>query len=159
PSLVQQVMDEFAARTGRQYRLFDYFGDPQAERVLVLMGSGVETARETVEYLRARGEKVGVLSVRRYRPLSVRDFLSALPPTARARRAPAWTRDPGAVGEPLDQDVVAALFEDRGSRIEGRGSKEGSAILVPRSSILVLGGRYGLSSKEFTPAMVKAVFD
>src|SRR5262245_44180095 len=158
PGLVQQVMDEFAERTGRRYHLFDYFGDSQAERVLVLMGSGVETARETVDYLRAEGEKVGVLSVRLYRPFSVKDFVAAMPATARAIAVLDRTKEPGAIGEPLYLDVLAALHEDRGSRVEDRGSQDGS-ILDPRSSILVRGGRYGLSSKEFTPAMVKAVFD
>jgi pyruvate-ferredoxin/flavodoxin oxidoreductase len=167
PGIVQHVMDAFAARTGRHYRLFDYYGDPQAERVLVLMGSGAETARETVEYLNRRGDKVGVLTVRLYRPFSIPDFVAALPATTRALAVLDRTKEPGAVGEPLYQDVVTALFEDRGSRIEDRKTRTArssildprSSILDPRSSILVIGGRYGLSSKEFTPAMAKAVFD
>jgi pyruvate-ferredoxin/flavodoxin oxidoreductase len=142
PGILQETMDNFARLTGRQYRLFDYFGDPQAERVLVLMGSGVETARETVEYLTARGEKVGVLSVRLFRPFSVPDFVAALPATARAIAVLDRTKEPGAVGEPLYQDVITALHE--AGALRGR---------------TVIGGRYGLSSKEFTPAMVKAVFD
>jgi pyruvate-ferredoxin/flavodoxin oxidoreductase len=148
PALVQGLMDDFARRAGRQYRLFDYHGDPNAERVLVLMGSGVETARETVDWLTGRGEKVGVLAVRLYRPFSVGDFVAALPATARAVAVLDRTKEPGAVGEPLYQDVVAALREadDEGVLPAGR---------EPR----VIGGRYGLSSKEFTPAMVMAALD
>jgi pyruvate-ferredoxin/flavodoxin oxidoreductase len=141
-------MDRFGERTGRQYRLFEYHGDPDAERVLILMGSGVETARETVDYLTGHGEKVGVLNVRLYRPFSVRDFARALPPTARGIAVLDRTKEPGAVGEPLYQDVLAALQEAVVDRLAP--VKE-----MPR----VIGGRYGLSSKEFTPAMVKAVFD
>ncbi len=167
PSLVQQIMDEFAARTGRQYHLFDYHGDPEAERVLVLMGSGVETARATVDWLRGRGEKVGVLAVRLYRPFSVKDFVAALPATTRAIAVLDRTKEPGAIGEPLYQDVVTALFE-AGIRGQGSGVRgQGSGVRVQESSLTpepwlltpVIGGRYGLSSKEFTPAMVKAVFD
>ena len=148
PGIVQQVMDEFAARTGRQYHLFDYVGHPQAERVIVLMGSGAETAQETAEYLHRQGEKVGVLKVRLYRPFSLPDFLAALPTTTKAIAVLDRTKEPGAVGEPLYLDVVTALRE---------GAEQGFARFVqpPR----VIGGRYGLSSKEFTPAMVKAVFD
>jgi pyruvate-ferredoxin/flavodoxin oxidoreductase len=148
PEILQQVMDQFAQRTGRAYHLFDYFGDPQAERVLILMGSGVETARETVDYLTGKGEKVGVLSVRLYRPFAIREFVAALPPTTRAIAVLDRTKEPGAIGEPLYQDVVTALRE---------AFDQGLATLPhePR----VIGGRYGLSSKEFTPAMVKAVFD
>jgi pyruvate-ferredoxin/flavodoxin oxidoreductase len=141
PGIVQEVMDQFAQRTGRRYRLFDYFGDSQAERVLILMGSGVETARETVDYLTARGEKVGVLSVRLYRPFSIPDFIAALPATTKSIAVLDRTKEPGAVGEPLYQDVVTGLHE--------------AGTNIPR----IIGGRYGLSSKEFTPAMVKAVFD
>src|SRR5690606_31504404 len=148
PESVQATMDQFAQVTGRQYRLFDYFGAPDAERVLVLMGSGVETARETVEYLNRQGEKVGVVAVRLYRPFSIRDFVAALPKTTRAIAVLDRTKEPGAIGEPLYLDVVAALREafDAG---------EAPMAQEPR----VVGGRYGLSSKEFTPAMVKAVFD
>jgi pyruvate-ferredoxin/flavodoxin oxidoreductase len=163
PALLQETMDRFAVRTGRQYRLFDYFGDPQAERVLVLMGSGVETARETVEYLRARGERVGVLSVRLYRPFSVPDFVAALPASAKAVAVLDRTKEPGAVGEPLYVDVVTALYErmkDEGGRMnKDRDLSASSFILHPSSFPTVVGGRYGLSSKEFTPAMAKAVFD
>ncbi|HYT93689.1 MAG TPA: pyruvate:ferredoxin (flavodoxin) oxidoreductase, partial [Gemmataceae bacterium] len=148
PGALQEVMDQFAQRTGRRYRLFDYFGDPQAERVLVLMGSGVETARETVEYLTGRGEKIGVLSVRLYRPFSVPDFVAALPATTKVIAVLDRTKEPGAVGEPLYQDVVTALRE----------AFDAGIARLPREP-RVIGGRYGLSSKEFTPAMVKAVFD
>ncbi len=148
PGVVQEVMGQFAQLTGRQYRLFDYFGDPGAQRVLILMGSGVETARETVDYLAGKGEKVGVLSVRLYRPFSVKDFIAALPATVRSVAVLDRTKEPGAVGEPLYQDVVTALRE---------ASEEG--LLLMKQGPRVIGGRYGLSSKEFTPAMVKAVFD
>lgn len=140
PAIVQEVMDAFARRTGRRYRLFDYAGHPQAERVLVVMGSAAETAEETAEHLNRHDEKVGVLKVRLYRPFSLPDFLAALPPTTKAIAVLDRTKEPGALGEPLYLDVVAALNE------AGRR---------PR----ILGGRYGLSSKEFTPAMVKAVFE
>jgi pyruvate-ferredoxin/flavodoxin oxidoreductase len=141
-------MARFALRTGRQYHLFDYAGHPEAERVLVLMGSGAETAHETADYLNARGEKVGVLKVRLYRPFSVPDFVAALPPTTRAVAVLDRTKEPGAIGEPLYLDVIAALHE---------AAVQGISPLArpPR----VIGGRYGLSSKEFTPAMVKAVYD
>jgi pyruvate-ferredoxin/flavodoxin oxidoreductase len=145
PEIVQQMMDRFARLTGRSYHLFDYFGDPEAERVLVLMGSGAETAIETAAYLNQCGEKVGVVSVHLYRPFSVRDFVFALPPTVQSIAVLDRTKEPGAVGDPLYLDVVAALAE----------AQEWSRFWAqPR----VVGGRYGLSSKEFTPAMVKAVF-
>jgi pyruvate-ferredoxin/flavodoxin oxidoreductase len=148
PGLVQQAMDRFAALTGRQYHLFDYAGAPDAERVLVIMGSGAETAEETVEHLTACGEKIGVLKVRLYRPFSVADFIRALPATARRIAVLDRTKEPGSAGEPLYQDVVTALSE-----AQADGTAPFAAL--PR----VIGGRYGLSSKEFTPAMVKAVFD
>jgi pyruvate-ferredoxin/flavodoxin oxidoreductase len=147
PRLVQQVMDRFAALTGRQYHLFDYAGDPEAERVIVIMGSGAEVARETVEWMVSRGERVGVLTVRLYRPFSVSDFAAALPRSARAIAVLDRTKEPGAIGEPLYVDVMTAL---------GEVMSNGAALpQMPR----IIGGRYGLSSKEFTPAMVKAVFD
>jgi pyruvate-ferredoxin/flavodoxin oxidoreductase len=142
PLLVQDAMDRFARLGGRAYQLFDYFGAPDAERVIVLMGSGAEAAHETVEHLLRAGEKVGVLKVRLYRPFSVEHFLAAVPRTARAVAVLDRTKEPGSVGEPLYLDVVAAYHE----------APDG-----PRPR--VVGGRYGLSSKEFTPAMVKAVFD
>jgi pyruvate-ferredoxin/flavodoxin oxidoreductase len=147
PAVLQETMEHFAARTGRRYRLFDYYGDPTAERVLVLMGSGVETVRETVDHLTRQGEKVGVVSVRLYRPFSVADFVAVLPPTTRALAVLDRTKEPGAVGEPLYLDVVTALRE---------AFDQGIAAL-PREP-RVVGGRYGLSSKEFAPAMVQAVF-
>lgn len=148
PAAVQETMDQFARRTGRSYHLFDYHGHPQAERVLVLMGSSAETASETVDYLVGQGEKVGVLAVRLYRPFSVPDFVAALPATVRALAVLDRTKEPGAVGEPLYVDVGMALHEAFDLGIAPQPA-------MPR----LIGGRYGLSSKEFTPAMVKAVFD
>jgi pyruvate-ferredoxin/flavodoxin oxidoreductase len=142
PTIVQNAMDRFGRLTGRQYKLFDYVGAPDAERVLVLMGSGAEAAQETVEALTALGEKVGLVKVRLYRPFSVEDFLAALPPSVRTVAVLDRTKEPGAIGEPLYLDVVSACFE-------GRDGK------TPR----IIGGRYGLSSKEFTPAMARRVFD
>jgi pyruvate-ferredoxin/flavodoxin oxidoreductase len=158
PGIIRETMDRFAERTGRRYRLFDYHGDPQAERVLVIMGSGAETARETVDSLNRGGARVGVVVVRLYRPFSVPDFIAALPPTTRAIAVLDRTKEPGAVGEPLYQDVVTALWEEGGRRkAEGsQGAGLPSAFCLPPS---VIGGRYGLSSKEFTPGMIKAVFD
>jgi len=146
PAVVEKAMERFGALTGRRYRLFDYFGAPDAERVLVLMGSGAETARETAEYLTERGEKIGVIQVHLYRPFSVEHFLAALPSSARAVAALDRTKEPGSTGEPLYQDIIVALSE---------ASAEGRLQMVPR----VIGGRYGLSSKEFTPAMVKGILD
>ncbi len=148
PDIVQQVMDEFAAQTGRKYKLFDYVGAPDAERVIVLMGSGCEAAQETIEYLTARGEKIGVLKVRLYRPFDGKRFVAALPASVRKIAVLDRTKEPGGVGEPLYQDVVTALMEETAA---GRSHLK----TVPQ----VFTGRYGLSSKEFTPAMVKAVFD
>ena len=148
PAIVEEMMTRFAARTGRRYGLFEYVGHPDAERVLVIMGSGAETAHETVEFLAARGEKVGVLKVRLFRPFAITAFLNVLPQSVRAIAVMDRTKEPGAIGEPLYQDVVTAITE---ARAEG-GSQFAAE---PR----VVGGRYGLSSKEFTPAMVQAVFD
>ncbi|HLE62672.1 MAG TPA: 2-oxoacid:acceptor oxidoreductase family protein [Pyrinomonadaceae bacterium] len=148
PALVQETMDRFAALTGRQYRLFDYVGAPDAERVLVMMGSGCETAEETVASLSGKGEKIGLLKVRLYRPFSAAHFLKALPLSTKAIAVLDRTKEPGSIGEPLYQDVVTALCESLASPTK------------PFSSMLrVIGGRYGLSSKEFTPGMVMAVFD
>jgi pyruvate-ferredoxin/flavodoxin oxidoreductase len=141
PGIVQKAMDKFAKLTGRSYHLFDYIGAPDAERVIVIMASGGETAEATVRYLMAKGEKVGVVRVRLYRPFPMEYFLKALPKTVKSIAALDRTKEPGAAGDPLYLDVVNALFEG------GRGD------------IKVFGGRYGLSSKEFTPAMVKAVLD
>jgi pyruvate-ferredoxin/flavodoxin oxidoreductase len=140
PEKVQAVMDKFAQVVGRGYHLFDYVGAPDAERVIVMMGSGAEAAHETVEALTARGEKIGLLKVRLYRPFSVKHFLAALPATVKKIAVLDRSKEAGAAGEPLYLDVVNALHE--GTR-----------------SAQVIGGRYGLSSKEFTPAMVKATYD
>src|SRR5262249_31480739 len=156
PGIVQEVMDRFTRQTGRSYRLFEYVGHPEAERLIVLMGSGAETVQETVEYLNARGEKLGLLKVRLYRPFSVPDFVATRPPRGRSLAGLDRTRERGAVGEPLYQDVVTALAErmkDEGGRMNQKDSGS-SFILHPSSFPTVIGGRYGLSSKEFTPAMV-----
>jgi pyruvate-ferredoxin/flavodoxin oxidoreductase len=146
PGIVERQMDRFAQLTGRRYRLFDYYGDAAAERVIVLMGSGAETARETVDALRARGERIGVIQVRLYRPFSASHLLAVLPKSLRALAVLDRTKEPGGAGEPLYKDVMTAL---------GEAAAQGELVRLPR----VVGGRYGLSSKEFTPAMIKAVFD
>jgi pyruvate-ferredoxin/flavodoxin oxidoreductase len=146
PAIVQKRMDQFAELVGRQYHLFDYVGSPEAQRVIVLMGSGAEVAQEAVEYLNERGANVGVLKVHLYRPFSVEHFVKALPPTVKTIAVLDRTKEPGAAGEPLYLDVVNATVE---------GYNEGLVATMPR----VIGGRYGLSSKELTPAMVKGVFD
>jgi pyruvate-ferredoxin/flavodoxin oxidoreductase len=143
PEIVERTLNELGERTGRTYRLFDYVGHPEAERVVVLMGSGAETVHETVEWMVARGEKVGLVKVRLYRPFSARHLLEALPSSVQVVGVLDRTKEPGAPGEPLFLDVVAGLNQ---ARLEGRE--------VP----WVVGGRYGLSSKEFTPAMVCSVF-
>jgi pyruvate-ferredoxin/flavodoxin oxidoreductase len=148
PQIVERIMNKFAGLTGRQYRLFDYVGDPNAERVIVMMGSGSETAEETVIALRAQGEKVGLLKVRLYRPFSVERFVASLPRTVKSIAVLDRTKEAGSAGEPLYQDVVTAL-------VEAASLSTGDFALNPR----IIGGRYGLGSKEFTPAMVKAVFD
>jgi len=146
PAIVERAMDRFGTLTGRHYRLFEYEGDPEAERVLVLMGSGAETARQTVATLRAAGEKIGVLQVRLYRPFSAEHLLAALPLSVRRIAVLEKTKESGATGEPLFQDIVTSL-----ASAFSRGERP--------SLPLVIGGRYGLSSKDFTPAMVKATFD
>jgi len=148
PGIVKETMERFAALTGRRYGLFDYVGHPEAERVVILMGSGAETAHETVDWLVARGEKVGILKVRLYRPFAAADFLAALPKTARAICVLDRTKEPGAPGDPLYLDVVTALAEARAA---------GASPFAKDPAIIA--GRYGLSSKEFNPACVKAVFD
>jgi pyruvate-ferredoxin/flavodoxin oxidoreductase len=148
PGIVQLTMEVFAARTHRTYRLFDYVGHPQAERVIVIMGSGAETTHETVEWLTQRGEKVGVLKVRLFRPFVAATFVQTLPSTVRAIAVMDRTKEPGALGEPLYLDVRAALAEARDQRVAPFAGDP-----------VVVGGRYGLSSKEFTPAMVTAIFD
>jgi pyruvate-ferredoxin/flavodoxin oxidoreductase len=148
PTIVQNAMDKFARLTGRRYSLFDYVGAPDAERVLVAMGSGAEVAHETIEKLLARGEKVGLLKVRLFRPFSVQDFMTALPPTVKTIAVLDRTKEPGSAGEPLYLDIVAAVSETVVPDVRGIRP-------WPR----IVGGRYGLSSKEFTPAMAKAVLD
>ncbi len=148
PEHVQEAMDAFAKVAGRQYHLFDYVGHPEAERVVVMIGSGAEVAHETVLDLVARGEKVGLVKVRLYRPFSLGHFMAALPRTTTSIAVLDRTKEPGSLGEPLYQDVVTALREAQQAHID-RFHHE----------ITVIGGRYGLSSKEFTPAMVKAVYD
>ena len=148
PAIVEDAMNQFAALTGRAYGLFDYVGDRDAERVIVLMGSGAETVHETVEYLQGKGEKIGVIKVRLFRPFSIAHFIAVLPESVTSIAVLDRTKEPGSVGEPLYQDILTALSE---------AHNEGSLRLkhFPK----VIGGRYGLSSKEFTPAMVKRVFD
>ena len=148
PEIVQAQMDRFAQIAGRQYKLFEYVGAPDAERVIVIMGSGAEAAQETVEHLVSRGEKVGLLKVRLYRPFAVDRFISALPSTVRTLGVLDRTKEPGATGEPLYIDVIAALQETYAA-----GKAQFAAF--PR----VIGGRYGLSSKEFTPAMIAGVYN
>ena len=148
PGIVQGAMDRFAKLTGRQYHLFDYIGDPQAERVVLLMGSGAEAVEETVDYLTRQGEKVGVLKVRLYRPFDATTLLKTLPASCLSVAVLDRTKEPGADGEPLYKDVLGAIAQDY-------ASGNGKFTSMPR----IIGGRYGLSSKEFTPAMIKAVFD
>jgi pyruvate-ferredoxin/flavodoxin oxidoreductase len=140
PSIVQGVMDRFTTLTGRRHRLFEYYGAPDAERVIVIMGSGASTVRATIDAL-GGSEKLGVVVVKLYRPFAVEAFLDALPPTVKRIAVLDRTKEPGAIGEPLFQDVVTAIAE------------------VRLKADVVIGGRYGLGSKEFSPAMVKAVFD
>ncbi|MBE9206815.1 pyruvate:ferredoxin (flavodoxin) oxidoreductase [Nostoc sp. LEGE 06077] len=179
PEIVQNIMDKFGDRTGRYYRIFEYHGAEDAERVIVIMGSGCETVHETVDYLNAAGEKVGVVKVRLYRPFDVQRFVEMLPESVQAIAVLDRTKEAGSAGEPLYLDVVAAIHEIRAERGSGRdkvpsvtvaarGSgrdKVPSVTVAARGSgrdklpSVIVGGRYGLSSKEFTPAMVKAVFD
>ncbi|HSI90652.1 MAG TPA: pyruvate:ferredoxin (flavodoxin) oxidoreductase, partial [Adhaeribacter sp.] len=141
PSIVQDVMDQFAQQTGRQYKLFDYIGHPEAERVIIIMGSGEGAVRETVESLLKHDEKVGVLLVRLYRPFSISHFIKTLPETVKKVAVMDRTKEPGSTGDPLYLDVVTAFAES------------------DRAMPVIVAGRYGLSSKEFTPAMVKTIYD
>ncbi len=148
PAIVQKAMDRFADQTGRAYHLFDYVGAPDAERVIILMGSGAGAAEEAIDHLIAQGEKIGLLKVRLYRPFDASAFLSALPKTVKSIAVLDRCKEPGSLGEPLYQDIITSFSE--------AFSTGTSPIAVqPR----IIGGRYGLSSKEFTPAMVKGVFD
>jgi len=148
PMIVQKVMDKFAGLVGREYNLFDYVGAEDADRVIIIMGAGGVTAAETTKYMVAQNEKVGVIQVRLYRPFSINHLMSALPSSVKTLAILDRTKEPGAPGEPLYQDVITAVNE---------GMVEGTAPFntAPR----IFGGRYGLSSKEFTPAMVKGIFD
>jgi len=144
PAIVQETMDRLAGITGRQYHLFDYYGDPQAERVILLMGSGADTVMQTIDALPEKG--LGMVNVRLYRPFSAEHLLQAIPASAKSIAVLDRTKEVGASGEPLYQDVVTALAE---------AVSDGALATMPK----IIGGRYGLSSKEFTPAMVKAIFE
>jgi pyruvate-ferredoxin/flavodoxin oxidoreductase len=146
PTIVQDVMNRFGNRTGRNYGLFDYYGPADAERLIILMGSGAGAAEEAVDALQKKGEKVGMLKVRLFRPFAADAFLAAVPKTVKSIAVLDRTKEPGSLGEPLYQDVLSVFMERYAVS---------SAAAIPR----IIGGRYGLSSKEFTPAMVKAVFD
>jgi len=145
PGVVQNVMDRFAALTGRAYHLFDYYGAPDAERVIVIMGSGAEAAEEAVDLLNKQGEKLGLVKVRLYRPFDAKAFLASLPATVKSIAVLDRCKEPGAGGEPLYMDIITVLAEN----------EDQPFAVKPK----VIGGRYGLSSKEFTPAMVKGIYD
>ena len=151
PEIVQRIMDEFGERTGRHYQIYEYYGANDASHVIVLMGSGCETVHETVDYLNARGEKLGVVKVRLYRPFDVQRFVAVLPTSVKAIAVLDRTKEAGSAGEPLYLDVVAAIHEAWGDKRAGGEN----TLSYPK----IIGGRYGLSSKEFTPAMVKGIFD
>jgi pyruvate-ferredoxin/flavodoxin oxidoreductase len=146
PDMVQKHMDKFAQIAGRKYRLFDYYGHPEAERVIVVMGSGAQAAMEMVDWLINKGEKIGLIIVRLYRPFSISHFLNSLPATTKSIAVLDRTKEPGSAGEPLYLDIVNAVAES---------FTNGKLKTLPK----IIGGRYGLSSKEFTPSMVKAVYD
>jgi len=146
PAIVQSVMDRFAAQSGRAYHLFDYYGAPDAERVIVLMGSGAEAAEEAVDLMVKQGEKIGMVKVRLYRPFDAKAFLASMPASVKSIAVLDRCKEPGGAGEPLYQDILTVLAEN-------------SANLPFAAMPKVVGGRYGLSSKEFTPAMVKGIFD
>jgi pyruvate-ferredoxin/flavodoxin oxidoreductase len=146
PGIIQETMDKFAAMTGRQYHLFDYYGDPEAEDIIIMMGSGAETVAATAEHLISQGRKVGLVIVRLYRPFDTKAMVNAMPSTVQRITVLDRTKEPGSPGEPLYLDVRAAVGEAVESSIVN---------LQP----MILSGRYGLGSAEFTPAMVKAVYD
>ena len=148
PKIVQETMDKFAKIVGRQYKLFEYVGAPDADKVIVVMGSGAETVHETVEYLNKKGEKVGLLKVRLFRPFSVKDCVAAFPATVKKIAVLDRTKEPGSIGEPLYLDVVGAIEE---------AMTKGATPF--KTAPKIVGGRFGLGSKEFTPAMAKGVFD
>ncbi|MCP5495336.1 MAG: pyruvate:ferredoxin (flavodoxin) oxidoreductase [Leptospiraceae bacterium] len=147
--IVQKAMNEFAKHTGRQYNLFDYYGAKDAERIIVMMGSGCDTASETIDYMLSKGEKVGLIKVRLYRPFVNEKFIECIPSTVKSIAVLDRTKEPGSNGEPLYLDVVQAIYDYFMSNSAPKFSK------MP----FIIGGRYGLSSKEFTPSMVKAVYD
>ncbi|MEH1800568.1 MAG: pyruvate:ferredoxin (flavodoxin) oxidoreductase [Nostoc sp.] len=164
PEIVQRIMDEFGERTGRHYKIYEYYGANDADRVIVLMGSGCETVHETVDYLNARGEKLGVVKVRLYRPFDVQRFVAVLPTSVKAIAVLDRTKEAGSAGEPLYLDVVAAIHEAWGEEAGEQGAESRGKDFLPRPLPpaplpKIIGGRYGLSSKEFTPAMVKGIFD
>ncbi|NDJ21608.1 pyruvate:ferredoxin (flavodoxin) oxidoreductase [Nostoc sp. B(2019)] len=172
PEIVQRIMDKFGDRTGRYYQIYEYYGADDADHVIVIMGSGSETVHETVDSLNARDEKVGVVKVRLYRPFDVQRFVAALPASVKAIAVLDRTKEPGSAGEPLYLDVVAAIHEAWGaerslsggflrSELRGEQGSRGAEEKLELDSPLpkIIGGRYGLSSKEFTPAMVKGIFD
>ncbi len=148
PQIVQETMDKFAKIVGREYHLFDYVGAPDAEKVIVLMGSAVDTTHETIEYLAGKGEKVGVIKVRLFHPFSTEDFIKSLPKTTKKIAVLDRTKEPGSIGEPMYLNIRTAIGE---AMINGETPFDDYPVVV--------GGRYGLGSKDFTPAMVKAVFD
>ena len=148
PEIVQKAMDKFAGLTGRQYKLFDYVGAEDADRIILVMGSGAEAVQETVEYLNAQGEKIGVIKVHLYRPFSIKHLMAAFPKTTKKIAVLDRTKEPGSAGEPLYQDVVNAFTE---SMMNDELPLESFPVIV--------GGRYGLSSKEFTPAMIKGIYE
>jgi len=148
PEIVQEMMDKFEKIVGRKYNLFDYHGDKDAEEIVILMGSGAEAVHETVDHLNAQGAKIGVLKVRLFRPFSIKHFVEAIPESVKSIAVLDRTKEPGAAGEPLYQDVITALAE-----------AQTEDILPTKEMPKVIGGRYGLSSKEFTPAMIKAIYD
>ena len=148
PDIVQETMDKLAKLVGRKYSLFDYVGAPDAEKIIIVMGSGADAVHETVEYMAGKGEKVGVVKVRLFRPFSLKHFIDALPKTAMKMAVLDRTKEPGALGEPMYLDIRTAI-----------GEAMGTGVVKYDRYPTIVGGRYGLGSKEFTPAMVKAVFD
>ncbi|MCK5742473.1 MAG: 2-oxoacid:acceptor oxidoreductase family protein, partial [Chlorobi bacterium] len=148
PDIIQKNMDKFADLTGRKYELFQYEGDPNPDRVIVMMASGIEPVGETIEYMRSKGEKVGVIKVRVYRPFDIKRFMEAIPASVKSIAVLDRTKEPGATGEPLYIDCITALHE-------GLNNGWGNIKEMP----VIVGGRYGLSSKEFTASMVKSVYE
>jgi pyruvate-ferredoxin/flavodoxin oxidoreductase len=146
--IVQKTMDKFAKITGRQYHLFDYYGAPDAERIIIAMGSGTETVHETVDYLVKKGEKIGILKVRLFRPFNVEAFARAIPKTVKSIAVLDRTKEPGSLGEPLYEDIRTAIGEAMHLKL-----------VSMKDYPVIVGGRFGLGSAEFTPAMVKAIFD